>query len=63
MMMVLIRVTMTVTTMMRISFWKTFTREVVQYMSDVVGLGKFGLPEKETIQKGTGTTVVELDFL
>jgi hypothetical protein len=62
MMMVLIRVTMTVT-MMSISFWKTFTVEVVQYMSDVTGLGKSGLPEKETMQKGTGTTAVELDFL
>jgi hypothetical protein len=37
--------------------------EVMQYMSDVVGLGRFGMPEKETMQKGTGTTAVELDFL
>jgi hypothetical protein len=63
MMVVLIRMTMTVTMMMSISFWKTFTIEVVQYMSDVAGLCKFGLPEKETMPKGNGTTAVELDFL
>jgi len=32
--------------------------EVVQYMSDVAGLGKVGLPEKE----GNWTTALELDF-
>ena len=46
-MVVLIRMTMIVTVMMSVSFWKTFTMEVVQYMSNVAGLGKVGLPEKE----------------
>ena len=31
-------------------------------MSHVTGLGKVGLPENETMQKGTGTTALELDF-
>lgn len=45
-MVVLIRMTVIVT-MLSIIFWKTFTMEVVQYMSDVAGLGKVVLPEKE----------------